>query len=341
MKRFHCDCGSQVFFDSDHCVACGARLGFDPETRTIRTLGRVSDGIYSAADGERFRLCENGEKYNVCNWLRPAAASHPLCFGCQFNRTVPNQALPDNDRRWRVLEEGKKRLFFTLMQLDVPLVSGWDDPRYGLLFDFIEDGRSRDMFAESFATTGYVGGVITINTLEADDVARTQVRQQMNESYRTVLGHLRHESGHYFWSRLEPDREAREAFGRTFGDDSRDYAGALQYHYSHGPVSSWRDHYISAYASVHPTEDWAECWGHYLHIYDALETAATQGLVYRAPAEMGMPERISVWMDISTTLNELNRSMGLGDAYPFSINQHVANKLEFVDCVIRQLQARR
>jgi hypothetical protein len=341
MKRFQCDCGSQVFFDSDHCVACGRRLGFDPAGRDMRTLTEGASGVLASSSGEQFRLCDNGLQFGVCNWLRPADASHPLCFGCQFNRTVPNQSLPGNDRRWRVLEEGKKRLFFTLMQLGIPLVSGWEDARYGLLFDFIEDGRSRDMFAESFATTGYVGGVITINTLEADDVARTQVRHQMNESYRTVLGHLRHESGHYYWSRLEPDAQTRAAFNRVFGDETQDYAAALRRHYRKGAAADWRKHYISAYASAHPTEDWAECWGHYLHIYDALETAATQGLVRRAPDDMDMPERIATWSGISTTLNELNRSMGLGDAYPFSINRVVAEKLAFVDTIIRRLQTLR
>jgi hypothetical protein len=56
---------------------------------------------------------------------------------------------------------------------------------------------------------------------------------------------------------------------------------------------------------------------------------------------MDMPERIATWSGISTTLNELNRSMGLGDAYPFSINRVVAEKLAFVDTIIRRLQTLR
>lgn len=341
MKRFHCNCGSQVFFDSTSCVHCGAKLGFDPHTLQMHTLNERGDGLYADAAGRQLRFCANGEDYGVCSWLRPADASHPLCFACQFNRTVPNQSLPDNDRRWRVLEEAKKRLFFTLMQLGLPLENGWQHPELGLLFDFIEDGRSRELFAETFATTGYLGGVITINTLEADEVARAQAASDMNESYRTVLGHLRHESGHYYWSRLDPDAELRAEFARHFGDDSRDYRGALQYYYEHGPVANWRDHYISTYASAHPVEDWAECWGHYLHIYDALETAAAHGMLARSPEQMSTAERVGSWREISTTLNELNRSIGLSDAYPFAINQQVASKLAFVDRVIARLRTGR
>jgi hypothetical protein len=339
MKRFRCDCGSPVFFDNDHCLSCGARLGFDPAVRELRPLAVAGGGAYTDRNGRVFRFCANGEEHGVCNWLRPADQAHPLCFACQFNRTVPNQSLPDNGCRWRVLEEGKKRLFFTLMQLGLPLVSGWENPERGLFFDFIEDGRSRELFAETFASTGYLGGVITINTLEADDVARAVTRSQMNESYRTVLGHLRHESGHYYWSLLDPDAALRGEFTARFGDESRDYAGALQGHYNNGPPSGWEQHYISSYASAHPSEDWAECWGHYLHIYDALETAAAQGLSGRSPDTMTMAQRVDAWRGLSTTLNELNRSVGLGDAYPFVINNAVASKLAFVDQVIRRLRA--
>ena len=338
MKRFRCDCGSQVFFDNDHCLSCGARLGFDPAVRELRPLAAAGDGVYTDRNGRAFRFCANGEDFGVCNWLRPAEQAQPLCFACQFNRTVPNQSLPGNDRRWRVLEEGKKRLFFTLMQLGLPVVSGWADERLGLLFDFIEDGRSREVFAETFASTGYLGGVITINTLEADDVARTAVRSQMNEEYRTVLGHLRHESGHYYWSLLDPDAATRAEFTALFGDEQADYAAALAAHYDTGPAPDWHERYISAYASAHPSEDWAECWGHYLHIYDALETAAAQGLLGRSPDAMTIGQRIDDWRGLSTTLNELNRSVGLGDAYPFVINDVVAGKLAFVDSVIRRLR---
>jgi hypothetical protein len=183
--------------------------------------------------------------------------------------------------------------------------------------------------------------VITINVLEADEVARAAVREQMNENYRTVLGHLRHESGHYYWSRLNPGVQARKEFTRQFGDEDRDYKQSLDAYYASGPSDNWRQFYISAYASSHPAEDWAESWGHYLHIHDALDTAASQDLISESPAGMNINQRIETWRDLSITLNEMNRSVGLGDAYPFVINKHVARKLTFVDSIICSLQALR
>ena len=340
MKRFYCECGSQVFFENNNCLNCNARLGFDPLSMEMRALHETSDGVFRVDGEDGYRFCENGQHFDVCNWLRPPGDSHPLCLACQFNRTVPNQELPRNRVRWRALEVGKKRLFFTLMQLGLPLVDGWRDPENGFLLDFIEDGRSRaDVFPESFVSTGYLGGVITINVLEADDSARAAAREELNENYRTVLGHLRHESGHYYWSRLNPDQQTREEFNRQFGDESRDYKQSLEAFYATGASPDWRQFYISAYASAHPAEDWAESWGHYLHIYDALDTAASQQLIATSPADMDIAERIAAWRDLSITLNEMNRSVGLGDAYPFVINKHVVRKLVFVDSIICSLQA--
>ena len=242
MKRFFCTCGSQVFFDNHQCLSCGTPLGFDPGSMTMMPVGGSNQLTY----------CDN-HQHDVCNWLRPAYSDHDLCFGCQFNRTIPNLSLDGNLARWAVLEEAKKRLFFTLIRLGVPLTNGWQDSERGLLLDFPEDARSKPgVFPETFVSTGYLGGVITINALEADDVARAAVRAELRESYRTVLGHLRHESGHYYWSRLDPDDETRAAFADVFGDESRDYSGALELHYKNGPPEGWREFYISAYASAHP-----------------------------------------------------------------------------------------
>ena len=174
--------------------------------------------------------------------------------------------------------------------------------------------------------------------MEADDIARVTVKSEMKESYRTVLGHLRHESGHYYWSRLNPDDDIKRAFRNVFGDERQDYRSALDDYYRHGPAPDWADHFISSYASAHPSEDWAESWGHYLHIYDALETAAAHGVINHGPSAMDMQTRIDIWRQLSITLNELNRSVGRQDAYPFIINHQVENKLVFVDRVISQLQ---
>ncbi|GHD39500.1 zinc-binding metallopeptidase family protein [Halioglobus pacificus] len=329
MKRFYCTCGNQVFFDSHRCLNCGAVLGFDPEARAMVPL----------ESAEHLTCCSNGSEYGVCNWLRPTNSEQALCTACQFNRTIPNLSVAGNRERWAVLEEGKKRLFFTLMQLGLPLENGWADPQRGLLMDFMEDARSNPgLYPESFVSTGYLGGVITINTLEADDAARTEARMELRESYRTVLGHLRHESGHYYWSYLNPDDVLRQRFAMVFGDETVDYQTALKSYYDLGPAEHWREAYISAYASAHPSEDWAETWGHYLHIYDALETAAAHGLLPDDPSVMTIGQRIAAWQSLSVALNEMTRSVGRGDAYPFVIGERVAEKLQFVDEVIRLLR---
>jgi len=340
MRRFTCDCGAPVFFENLFCVNCGSALGFEWERSDMVTLADWGQGIYHDMLGNAFRYCANGEDFGVCNWLRPVEAGSPFCSACQFNRTVPNQSRPENQRRWLALERAKKRLFYTLRQLNLPLINGWADPQRGLLLDFIEDARSTDEFPETFVTTGYLGGVITINALEADDVARAATKHEMNESYRTVLGHLRHESGHYYWSILEPDRATLEDFRDLFGDEREDYRDALDRHYAKGPPADWQERYISVYASAHPSEDWAECWSHYLHIYDALDTAWSQKLLGVQPSVMSMAERVNAWTRISLMLNELNRSVGKGDAYPFVINDLVAEKLAFVETAIQRLRTR-
>ncbi|MGB1140062.1 MAG: zinc-binding metallopeptidase family protein [Halioglobus sp.] len=337
MRQFYCQCGQPVFFDSEYCLACGSRLGFDPLSGTMLSL-TPDNGSWRGTYGASYRLCANGTDHGVCNWVVPVTDSHPLCRGCRFNRTVPNQSLPGNQERWRRLEEGKKRLLYTLMQLGIPLENGWDYPRKGLLFDFVEDERSTTAFPETFVHTGYRAGIITINTLEADDAEREMQRLSMNENYRTVLGHLRHESGHYYWQRANPDPAVCEQFTQVFGDESQDYQAALDRYYDNGPREGWRQHFISAYASAHPSEDWAESWGHYLHIYDALETAAAHGLTDAWPGELDISERIVLWRGLSVSLNELNRSVGKRDAYPFVLNEEVEKKMVFVESVIARLR---
>lgn len=302
------------------------------------TLADWGDGAFRDLHGNDFRYCANGEDFGVCNWLTPAHASTAFCKACEFNRTIPDQTSADNKRRWIVLERAKKRLFYTLSQLKLPMINGWADPQRGLLLDFVEDARTSEKYPETFVSTGYLGGVITINALEADDVARAEARVGLGERYRTVLGHLRHESGHYFWSLFNPDAALLAEFRGIFGDEREDYAAALERHYQSGPTDAWRDEFISVYASSHPSEDWAECWGHYLHIYDALDTAWAHQLIGVQPQDMSMRERLAAWSRISLMLNELNRSVGLGDAYPFLINDAVAEKLEYIELAIGRLR---
>lgn len=339
MRQFACDCGAAVYFENDFCINCGSALGYDPRRNDMVTLADWGNGVYHDLLGNGYRYCGNGEEFGVCNWLRPSDDASHFCVACQFNRTIPDQSRSENQQRWQVLERAKKRLFYTLGQLNLPLINGWQDPQRGLLLDFIEDARSSDEYPETFVSTGYLGGVVTINVLEADDAARVAAREELHERYRTVLGHLRHESGHYYWALLNPDADMLWEFRELFGDERDDYRGALDRHYHEGPPADWRERYISAYASAHPSEDWAECWGHYLHIYDALETAWAHKLLGVQPLVMTMAERLGAWSRISLMLNELNRSVGRGDAYPFVINELVAEKLEFIEAAIHRLRA--
>ncbi len=338
MKQFHCQCGQPVFFESNRCLYCNAVLGFNPEEFEILALRDSGEGVFLDQHNRQFRLCRNGAQYGVCNWLKPAESTHPLCWGCQFTRTIPDLDNPENIQRWHKLEAGKKRLLYTLLKLGLPLVNRFQDTSHGLLFDFVEDYRSNPAsYPETFLHTGHGAGIITINVLEADDVAREAARIAMNESYRTVLGHMRHESGHYFWSLVEHDESILKGFSELFGDGSRDYAKALEFYYANGPAADWQRFYISPYASAHPAEDWAESWGHYLHIFDAMETAEAYNVIPTPGGTMDISQRISVWRDLSIVLNELNRSVGLGDAYPFVVNRFVEEKLKLVDTVIGNL----
>ena len=258
MKSFHCACGQRVFFDSTSCISCGRALGFDPETRDMVALGSA------------WRLCTNGRNYDVCNWVVPAAGPARYCEACALNDLIPSLDTPDNVQLWGRVEAAKRRLLYTLLSLGLPLTAGSAGP--ALRFRFMEDRRRNPLVLEDFVGTGHWAGVITINIREADDVARTADREAMQERYRTVLGHFRHESGHYYFNVLVTGEEIAR-WRELFGDEQADYAATLEAYYRDGPPLNWSQRYVSTYAAAHPYEDWAETFAHYLHIVDALETA--------------------------------------------------------------------
>jgi hypothetical protein len=329
VKRFYCNCGGEIFFENHQCLNCQTAVGFDPERMQMVTLDHA----------EHLAYCANEPQFGACNWVRSQSSDNPLCTACQFNRTIPNLGLDDNLKYWTLLEQAKKRLFFTLMQLGLPLHSGWEKPGSGLLFDFLDDARSKpEHFEDSFVTSGFSHGVVTLNLLEADDIARAAMQAEMREPYRTLLGHFRHESGHYYWSLLVANAQRLSDFKCLFGDPDADYANALETYYQNGPAPRWSETHISAYATAHPLEDWAETWGHYLHIFDALETAQAHNLIPSMTEDVTIADRVSAWQQVSVMLNELNRSVGRTDAYPFSIGPLVVEKLQLVDRVIEDLR---
>ena len=330
MKPFNCRCGHRVFFESTRCVACQSELGFDAVALEMVAVDRSKDH-YQGSSGIQYRPCKNQAEFGNCNWLQRIDAPEEYCRSCQLNRTIPDLTVPTNSDRWLTLEQAKRRLVYTLLSLDLPVRSkaqGWPD---GLAFDFVEDQRTNPNVEEQFVGTGHLNGVITINIAEADEVYRLQMRSSLGELYRTVLGHCRHESGHYYYYLLVKD-EFKDAFRLQFGDETDDYARALAQYHKHGPCQDWRKQFISAYASAHPLEDWAETWAHYLLIKDSMDTARGEGLVEASP---GFEQDLTAWANIMITVNEINRDLGLEHPYPFVFSEAVRAKLNLVDQLLK------
>lgn len=350
MKTFYCDaCGSLVFFENTRCLACGHALGFLPDVLDLSAIEPEADSTVRAlaepAQGRRYRACANGRDHAVCNWLIPATESAGFCLACALNDVIPDLSVAGNRERWHRLELAKRRLVYTLLKLGLPLQADPNDQATGLRFRFLADAADG-----SRPLTGHADGVITINLAEADDDEREKRRVTLNEPYRTLLGHFRHEAGHYTWDRLVARTAFLEPFRQLFGDERADYAAALQHHYQHGAPADWPDRHVSAYASVHPWEDWAESTAHYFHLTDTLDTAAGFGLSLkpRHPAassmtadlrqvahpNTGFDALLAAWFPLTYALNSLNRSVGLPDAYPFVLSARAVEKLRFIHDVL-------
>jgi hypothetical protein len=262
--------------------------------------------------------------------LLPAGSGRALCRSCSLNKLIPALDHTDNLQLWSKVEQSKRRLLYSLLSLGLPLQAAGG---VQLGFRIMEDrNRNPDVF-ETFVATAHLDGTITINIAEADDVARNAMRLQMQERSRTVLGHLRHESGHFYFHRLTAQPELLEECRSLFGDERGDYAAALQAHYAQGARPDWPQHFVSAYASAHPAEDFAETFAHFLHIHDALESASGAGLA--AATEYSGREWIEQWMNLSVTLNELLRSLGGEDPYPFILTSPVIDKLLFMNRIVQ------
>lgn len=347
MKLFECQhCSQALYFENATCESCGRRLGYLPEAETITALEPDGDSWRALArPGTRYRFCANWN-YDVCNWLVRAGEAE-YCAACRHNRTIPDLSVPDNQPRWRRIETAKHRLFYTLLRLRLPLATRNEDPS-GLAFDFLGNPDGPSHMVQP-VMTGHDSGLITINLAEADDSERERMRSQMGEPYRTLLGHFRHEIAHYYWDKLVYGTHNLDAFRRMFGDEQEDYGSALQRHYSQGATSDWPQRFVTAYASAHPWEDFAETWAHYFHMVDTLETANSFGMRLRPKvrkgAELGTdidfdPHRadldrlIEAWLPLTFAVNSINRSMGQPDLYPFVVAPTVVAKLDFIHGLI-------
>ena len=358
MQPSQCTCGQPLFFENTRCLSCGSEVAYDPLRRRLGAVAAVPDGLWTVC-GESldppplFRLCAHRVAASGCNWLVPASDPAAICLSCRLTRTVPPLDRPRNAARLLHLETAKRRVVSMLQRLGLPLEPKSRDPESGLAFDFLES-----LPGEPAVMTGHAEGVITLNVAEADDDYREKNRESLREPYRTVIGHIRHELGHYYWDILVRDTSWLDPFRQVFGDERADYGEALKKHYAEGPAADWPGRCISSYAAAHPWEDWAETWAHYLHIRSTLETAILYRLdisqspvrvtpfsadVVRAmPLPLAPPgavdaflEWINAWIRLTAVLNETARSMGQPDTYPFVLSGPVVAKMFFVHGVVQ------
>ncbi len=370
LKRYHCQCGNPIFFRNSTCLVCNTPLGYDPDLGLLIPLTQAqsldswqrydvpnqSPATSAEPDSfqatKQYRRCANLPTKAACNWLINAEqpAANTLCLACSLNRTIPDlmdPTRPENSVYWGRIELAKRRMLGGVLGLGLQVVPKYHDPQNGLAFDLVSDQPGTHA-----VLTGHDSGLITLNLQEADDAAREAIRSAMHEPYRTLLGHFRHEIGHYFWDRLLKNSPQLAAFRQLFGDESQDYAASLQNNYAHGPPDNWQLNYISSYASSHPWEDWAETWAHYLHMRDTLDTAASFGLSINAglleftpftTAALSNSNEVTAqsflvflneWTGLTVLLNEMNRTMGQADFYPFALPEPAVAKLHFVHQVI-------
>lgn len=352
MQLYSCaGCGQTVYFDNRFCVRCERRLAFCPTNMEVEALDLGADGLYRlSSNPQRVAwLCANSA-HDICNWLADDGSANGFCQACEHNRLVPDISTEAGIGQWRKLSQEQRHMYYSLLRLDLPRPTRAEDPDGGLVFDFLVDEVQNDGTVQA-AMTGHDEGVIAVRAAEADDLIREEVKYQMNEPYRTMLGHFRHEIGHFIWNKMVRDAGRLEECRTVFGDEREDYSAALERNYAEGPRSDWQDYFISSYASIHPWEDFAECFAHYLHIVDTLETAHSFGIKidpedheeistalafdpYRAKNAAHI---IAAWVPLTVALNSMQRSMGETDLYPFVLSPAVAEKLEYMHRLLHNL----
>ncbi|WP_416397860.1 zinc-binding metallopeptidase family protein [Allohahella sp. A8] len=393
--RCSCETSPILYFENVQCGSCGRLTGFCPDYLELRPFtpveseenaesqgagqaGSNASPVWQDDEGRKYIQCANWTQHQVCNWMLPLSpadndqavyhfSTDPdgLCPACRLNEIIPDLSVAANVPLWHALEKAKRRCLFTLLELRLPVASNHDPEDEStpppLSFRFMSDKDAtthfqRPLKGEEPVLTGHADGVITINLAEADDIARVQTRVAMQERYRTLLGHFRHECGHYYWDVFKVvDNEFVDAFRAVFGDETASYQEALDRHYEQGPPSDWQNDFVSTYATMHPWEDWAETWAHYLHIIDTLETqqsfSRTSEVLSDSVRQVGLPFAVGsrdntaasdfdaimdLWIDASIVLNSLNRSMGLPDPYPFVLHKPIQDKLRFVHDTIKR-----
>ncbi|MBZ9556616.1 MULTISPECIES: putative zinc-binding metallopeptidase [unclassified Modicisalibacter] len=346
MRTYSCTCGSRLFFDNTRCLNCQREVGWCPVCQGISALEPLAEGGFrctNAECGAALLKCFNYLEHDVCNRMIPLdgnGEADALCDCCRYNDVVPDLSIEGHRERWAALEAAKRRLFYTLDLLGLPhgtAEEGFEPP---LSFSFMADalpdaGLWRSTAGTDKVYTGHAEGHITINVKEADDVERERLRVDMHESHRTLIGHFRHEIGHYYWDLLVKGRD--EAASReVFGDhDSPPYGEALERYYESGPPDDWAQRYVSAYATMHPWEDFAETFAFYLDIVAVLDTAHHLG-VSAADHDASLTRMLAAFHQVGLGVNELNREMGLTDLVPEVVTPAIRDKLAYVHQLIHQ-----
>ena len=348
MKLFQCAvCEQILFFENDRCTKCGHALAYLPDSAVLTPLepsaagGRTDEYVALSPElrgDPDVRVCKNYSA-GACNWALHASEKEEFCRSCRLSAVIPNLDDPELAAAWKSLELAKRRLLYTLYGLGLPVEAKSEAQDRGVAFAFKKDESDMKVM------TGHENGLITINVAEADDSFREKMRKKLSEEYRTLLGHFRHEVGHYYWDRLVKGTNFLAPFRERFGDESASYEDAIKRHYEQGPPPDWRDRYVSAYATMHPWEDFAETWAHYLHMVDTLETArayrvTTRPAVKPPDADLKLTttrldfadfdDLSNAWVPLALAINSLNRSMGLADPYPFVLSVRAIEKLRFV-----------
>ena len=353
MKPYACpNCARPNHFEVRVCPNCKFTLGYDPESDQLLFLGDKLTRWRDAGGAERdVVVCANNNEHAVCNWLVPSVGNMPLCLACRHNHIIPDLTAPTVPERWAKIEAAKRRLFHTLLHMNLPIETEAEAEANGttpgLRFDFLYD-QVGEQTGTVQITTGHEDGLITLNLLEADDVQRERMRTSLGEPYRTILGHFRHEVGHYYWARLIENTGELDAFRQVFGDERISYEEAKNKHYGE-TGSGWSDAYVSAYATMHPWEDFAETFAHLMHIIDALATIDGFGMrmhdwpgmeaepaVNFDPYDAETGQLIAEWGPFSFAENAINRSMGQPDLYPFHLSEKIVAKLDYINRLLKR-----
>jgi len=348
MRRYACpNCSNEVHFRNSECVNCHSRLGYVPAWDQM-FFAKPDDTQWH--DGATvYKACANRQVI-YCNWLVEDGQEDEHCLSCRHTLVIPDLSATENRDHWAALEESKRRLFYSIQKFRLGVGDIDEAPETALRFEFKADTLSDDGKTKR-VLTGHANGLITINVAEADDPTREKYRKAMGEPYRTLIGHFRHETGHYYWDQLVANGPKLEPYRAIFGDEREDYGEALKRHYKNGAPQGWEATHVSSYACAHSWEDFAETWAHYFHIVDGLETAGWYGLdghtpdagINRTPGgwsdagpygAVEFQPLMDAWVPLTVAMNAMNRSIGLGDFYPFVLSDTIFAKLEFIHGLI-------